>query len=159
MQNRKQNMRMENYMNIINYDKIEIQFEDVTIILPTSVIQKFEIQKIEQLIEKRYNPENEYEIYIVINRILAEEIWKKEITNKFNGIAKEWTILLINSDGTPKYKTLADCINENSIYSIILYKGEQKEIYSPIWSNTQFTNKYQRVGITNDKIMIRIKEM
>lgn len=70
-------------MNIIDYDKIELQFEDVTIMLPTSVIEKFEIQKVEQLIEKKYNPEDEYEVYIVINRILAEEIWKEESLKKF----------------------------------------------------------------------------
>lgn len=67
--------------------------------------------------------------------------------------------MLINPDGTPRYKNLADCINENSIYNIMIYKGKQKEIYSPVWSYTEFTNECQKIGITNDKIMIRIKEM
>ena len=67
--------------------------------------------------------------------------------------------MLVNTDGTPKYETLADCINNNSIYNIIIYKGEQKETYSPVWSYTRFTNEYQKIGITGDKIMIRIKEI
>ena len=67
--------------------------------------------------------------------------------------------MLRNADDTPIYKTLADCINENSIYNIFLYRGEQKETYSPVWSYTRFTNEYQKIGITKDKIMIRIKEM
>lgn len=66
---------------------------------------------------------------------------------------------LFDMEGQSYYKTLADCINENSIYDIRLYKGEQKEIYSPVWSYTEFTNEYQRIGITNDKIIIRIKEI
>ena len=45
------------------------------------------------------------------------------------------------------------------IYDIRLYTGEQKETYSPVWSYTEFTNEYQRLGITDDKIMIRIKRI
>lgn len=77
-----------------------------------------------------------------------------------NGIADKYALFhLIDKNEKPRYKSLADCINENSIYDIITYKGEQKETYSPIWSYTRFTNEYQRIGITNEKIMIRIKEM
>lgn len=69
-------------------------------------------------------------------------------------------MLLINTNGTIQYKSLADCFSQNnSIYDIALYKGEQKEIYSPVWSYTEFTNEYQRIGITDDKIMIRIKQI
>lgn len=67
--------------------------------------------------------------------------------------------MLVNTDGTLHYETLADCINNNSIYDIMIYRGMQKETYSPIWSYTRFTNEYQRIGITDDKIMIRIKEI
>lgn len=67
--------------------------------------------------------------------------------------------MLVNKDGTPRYETLADCINDNSIYNIMIYKGEQKETYSLVCSYTRFTNEYQRIGITYDKIMIRIKEI
>ena len=70
-------------MDIKNYEKIELEFEDYSITLPSSVVEKFQAQKIEQLIEKKYNPEDEYEVYIVFNRILAEEIWKKESLKKF----------------------------------------------------------------------------
>ena len=70
-------------MDIKEYDKMELQFEEVTIMLPGYVIEKFQVQKVEQFIEKRYNPEEEYEVYIVINRILAEEIWTKEIQKQF----------------------------------------------------------------------------
>lgn len=73
-----------------------------------------------------------------------------------NGIGTGW---ILNSDGTPIYKTLADCINENSIYDIKLYKGKQRETYTPVWSYTEFTNEYQRIGITDDKIIIHIKEI
>ncbi len=77
-----------------------------------------------------------------------------------SGIADKYSVgWLIEINGQSHYKTLADCINENSIYSIRLYKGEQKETYSPVWSYTRFTNEYQKIGITDDKIMIRIKEM
>lgn len=70
-------------MEIKDYEKIELEFEDYSIILPISVIEKFQVQKGEQLIEEKYNPEDEYNVYIVINRILAEEIWKEEATKKF----------------------------------------------------------------------------
>lgn len=77
-----------------------------------------------------------------------------------SGIANKYASdHLIDVNGQPYYKTLADCINENSIYDIRLYKGEQKETYSPVWSYTRFTNEYQKIGITEDKIMIRIKEV
>ncbi len=70
-------------MDIKNYEKIELEFEEFGLILPSNVIEKFQITKVEQLIEKKYNPEDEYDMYIVINRIIAEEIWKKEEAKKF----------------------------------------------------------------------------
>lgn len=77
-----------------------------------------------------------------------------------NGTANGWLIELINLDGTPCYESLADCINDNSIYEVNIYKdGKQIETYSPVWSYTEFTNEYQRTGITDEKIMISIKEM
>lgn len=146
-------------MDVKDYEKIELQFEDTAIILPSNVIEKFQVQKIEQFIEKKYDSENEYDVYIVINRILAEEIWKNEISKKMEGIVTPKTNTLINLDSMLQYKTLADCINKNSIYNIVIFKGKQKETYSPVWSYTQFTNEYQKIGITNDKIMIHIKEI
>lgn len=71
-------------MDIINYDKIELEFEEFSLILPSNIIEKFQIEKVEQLIEKKYDPEDIYNVYIVINRILAEDIWKKEILTEFN---------------------------------------------------------------------------
>lgn len=63
-------------------------------------------------------------------------------------------------NGLPDYNSLTDCINSNSIYGINLYKGENTiERYSPVWSYTEFTNEYQRIGVAEDKIMIRIKEL
>ncbi|MCI8273006.1 MAG: hypothetical protein HFJ55_02855 [Clostridia bacterium] len=59
----------------------------------------------------------------------------------------------------PEYSSLTECISKNSIYNIITYKGEQKEVYSPVWSYTEFTNEYQKIGITDEKILIRIKEI
>lgn len=77
-----------------------------------------------------------------------------------NGIANKYAVgYLFDIEGQSYYKTFADCINENSIYDIRLYTGEQKETYSPVWSYTEFTNEYQRLGITDDKIMIRIKRI
>ena len=70
-------------MDIKDYEKIELVFEEFGVILPNNIIEKFQITKVEQLIEKKYNPEDEYELYIVINRILAEDIWKKESLRKF----------------------------------------------------------------------------
>lgn len=70
-------------MDIKDYEKIELVFEEFGVILPNNIIEKFQITKVEQLIEKKYNPEDEYEVYIVINRILAEDIWKKESLRKF----------------------------------------------------------------------------
>lgn len=67
---------------------------------------------------------------------------------------------LIDVDGKPYYKTLADCIKSQSIYEISIYKEDRNiQNYSPVWSYTRFTNEYQRIGITDDKIMIRIKEI
>jgi len=67
---------------------------------------------------------------------------------------------LINSDGTPHYKSLASCINSQSIFAINIYKEDKKiKTYSPVWSYTRFTNKYQKIGITDDKILIHIKEI
>lgn len=78
-----------------------------------------------------------------------------------SGIADKYSFgHLIGVDGKPYYESLADCINSQSIYDINIYKvDKQIETYSPVWSYTEFTNEYQRIGITNDKIMIRIKEM
>lgn len=70
-------------MDIKDYEKIELVFEEFGVILPSNIIEKFQITKVEQLIEEKYNPEDEYEVYIVINRILAEDIWKKESLRKF----------------------------------------------------------------------------
>ncbi|MCI8999510.1 MAG: hypothetical protein HFJ26_00885 [Clostridia bacterium] len=70
-------------MNITDYDKIQLEFEEFGIMLPKSIIEKFEVNKVEQLIEAKYNPEDEYEEYLVINRILAEKFWEKESLNKF----------------------------------------------------------------------------
>lgn len=67
---------------------------------------------------------------------------------------------LIDKNGIPRYESLADCINSNCIYDISIYKGKKLiETYSPIWSYTEFNNEYQKIGITNDKILIRIKEI
>ena len=70
-------------MNITDYDKIQLEFEEFSIMLPKNIIEKFEVKKVEQLIEAKYNPEDEYEEYLVINRILVEEFWEKESSNKF----------------------------------------------------------------------------
>lgn len=70
-------------MDISNYDKIELQFEEFSIMLPREIIEKFQVQKVEQLIEAKYNPEDAYNIYLIINRIQGEKIWKKEISNEF----------------------------------------------------------------------------
>lgn len=70
-------------MNIIDYDKIEFVFEDFNLIFPTNIIDKFEVNKVQTLIEKKYNPNDEYDIYIVINRMLAEILWKKEELRNF----------------------------------------------------------------------------
>lgn len=67
---------------------------------------------------------------------------------------------LIDPNGMPRYESLADCINSNYIYDISTYKEEKLiETYSPIWSYTEFNNEYQKIGITNDKILIHIKEI
>lgn len=71
-------------MDIINYDKIKLEFEDFSLILPSNIIEKFQIEKVEQLIEKKYAPEDIYNVYVVINRVLAEEKWKKEALTEFN---------------------------------------------------------------------------
>lgn len=70
-------------MDIKDYEKIELEFEEFGVILPSNVIEKFQVKKINQLIEAKYNPDDEYDIYIVINRILAEEIWKRESLRRF----------------------------------------------------------------------------
>lgn len=80
-------------MDIINYDKIELEFEEFSLILPSNIIEKFQIEKVEQLIEKKYDPEDIYNVYIVINRILAEDIWKKEILTEFN--RNIWKIIYV----------------------------------------------------------------
>lgn len=80
-------------MDITNYDKIELEFEDCSIILPISVIEKFQVQKVEQFIEKKYNPEDEYNVYITIHRRLAEDFWRKEaptnLERNINGLDYE----------------------------------------------------------------------
>lgn len=73
-------------MDIKDYDKIKLQFEECSIMLPINNIEKFKVEKIEQLIEAKYNPEDEYNIYIVINRELAEEVWNKELSKEFQRI-------------------------------------------------------------------------
>lgn len=61
---------------------------------------------------------------------------------------------------TSGYKSLADCIKSNSIYDIKIYKDEKLlETFSPVWSYTEFDNEYQKIGITKDKILIRIVEL
>lgn len=75
-------------MNITDYDKIEIKFENVSLMLPREVIEKFQVDKIEQLVEAKYHPQDEYDMYIVINRTQAEEVWKKEVLNKFERNSK-----------------------------------------------------------------------
>ncbi len=57
--------------------KIELVFEEFGVILPNNIIEKFQITKVEQLIEKNITQKMNIEVYIVINRILAEDIWKK----------------------------------------------------------------------------------
>lgn len=116
----------------MEYDKIELQFEEFSVNISYNAIKKFQTKKVEQFIEPQYNPEDIYNIYMVIDRILAEQEDK----------------LIVNK------------INSNSIYSILLYKDE-KEIkrYEPVWTYTQFTNNYQKIGITDELIIIRIKEI
>lgn len=70
-------------MNVTDYDKIKLEFEEFSIMLPKNIIQKFEVKEVEQLIEAKYHPETEYEVYLVINRILAEKFWEKEALHKF----------------------------------------------------------------------------
>lgn len=78
-----------------------------------------------------------------------------------NGIADKYSLgYLIDNEEKPYYISLTDCINSNSIYDISIYKeGKKVENYSPVWSYTRFTNEYQKIGITNDKILIRIREI
>lgn len=70
---------------------------------PKNCIEKFQITKAEQLIEKKYNAEDEYNIYLVINRTLAEEIWNKKLIGELQ-----------------PYKSLTDCFQSNAIYNIII---------------------------------------
>lgn len=130
-------------MDNIEYDKIEFQFEEFSIMLPNSTIEKFRIEKVEQLIEKKYEAEEVYNVYIVVNKILAEEAWNKEL-----------------EDLKAYYKSFTDCINSNYIYEINIYKDYKiVENILPVWTYTQFKNEYQKIGITKDKIIIRIKEI
>lgn len=131
-------------MDITDYDKIKLEFEEFSTVLEKNVIEKFNVDKVEQLIEAKYEPEDLYDIYIVINRILAEEAWQKNINKTSNELY---------------YKTLTECINSNSIYNVYLYKGEKITKYAPVWSYTEFNNEYQKIGITDEKIIIRIKEI
>lgn len=73
-------------MDIKDYDKIKLQFEECSIMLPRKNIEKLQVEKVEQLIEAKYNPEDRYNIYIVVNRELAEEEWKREISENFKRI-------------------------------------------------------------------------
>lgn len=70
-------------MNITDYDKIELVFEEFSINLTKEMIVKFQAEKVEQFIEAKYNPEDRYNVYIVINRILGEKVWKKEMSIGF----------------------------------------------------------------------------
>lgn len=67
----------------IDYENVVLEFEECSVKLPADIIEKFQTQKVEQFIEKKYNPEDEFDIYIVINRILAEELWKNEFEEIF----------------------------------------------------------------------------
>jgi hypothetical protein len=71
------------FMEIIDYDKIELVFEEFSIILPRNTIEKFQIDKVEQFIEAKYNSRDEYNVYIVINEVVGEKVWEKEIPNQF----------------------------------------------------------------------------
>ena len=73
-------------MDIKDYDKIKLQFEECSIMLTRKNIEKLQVEKVEQLIEAKYNPEDRYNIYIVVNRELAEEEWKREISENFKRI-------------------------------------------------------------------------
>lgn len=148
-------------MNINDYDKIELQFEEFHLTIPKEFIEKFQIDKVEQLIEKKYNPEDIYNVYIVINRTQLEERFEKELQENSDEIEKDSAFY----DSSTKnmilqYKNLTECINSNHIYDINIYK-DKKIIgtYSPVWSYTEFENEYQRIGITKEKIIIRIKEL
>lgn len=144
----------------MEYDSIQLELEDFNIILPSTVIEKLEVDKVEQFIESKYNPSDLYNIYLVINRKLGEEVWKEAKVKGFDGMVTGWKIAVIDSDGTPEYQSLADCIASNSIYRIELFKGtESVQSYDPVWTNTQFTNGNQRTGVTDEKIIIRIKEV
>ena len=148
-------------MNINDYDEIELQFEEFHLTIPKEFIEKFQIDKVEQLIEKKYNPEDIYNAYIVINRTQLEEMFKKELQENSGEI--ETNIYFydsVNKNTILQYKTLTECINSNYIYDINLYKDKKRiGTYSPVWSYTEFENEYQRIGITNDKIIIRIKKV
>jgi len=82
------NIKEDNIMDIIDYDKIEIEFDDFSIVLDRNVIEKFQVQKAEQFIEAKYEPEDKYNVYIVINRTLAEKIWQEEATREFERNSK-----------------------------------------------------------------------
>jgi hypothetical protein len=71
------------FMEIIDYDKIELVFEEFSIILPRNTIEKFQIDKVEQFIEAKYNSRDEYNVCIVINEMIGEKVWEKEIPNQF----------------------------------------------------------------------------
>ncbi len=143
-------------MKIKDYDYLGLEFEEFSVMIPNNVIEKFEIEKVDQLIEKKYNPEDIYNVYIVINRKLLEKLWNEEHDNLFKGIP--FKILA----GNPrfKYKSFTNCITDNHIYEIETYKDEKiLQKYSPVWSYTEFKNEYQKNGITDEKIIIRIKEI
>jgi hypothetical protein len=66
----------------------------------------------------------------------------------------------MNLNGAPYYNSLAECINSQSIYEINIYKKNNKvENCLPVWTYTKFNNDYQKIGITDEKIMIRIVEI
>lgn len=137
-------------MNINNFDKIEIDFEETSIILPSFVIEKFQAEKVEQLIEKKYEPEDIYNIYIVFKRQLLEKIWEDELSKK----------VFINLKNKPIYKDVVECLKCEHIYSIHIYKKDKKlKTYNIAWSLTEFNNENQKIGVTDDKILIRIIDL
>jgi len=67
---------------------------------------------------------------------------------------------VIDEKGNPFYKSLGDCINSNFIYDATTWKnGKLTGIITPVWSDTEFINEYQKIEITDDKIIIDIKEI
>ncbi len=79
-----------------------------------------------------------------------------------NGIANKYAVgYLFDIEGQSYYKTFADCINENSIYMILGFILENKKKLILQYGVIQNLQKWisKRLGITDDKIMIRIKRI